>query len=260
MIASGHTISKYNYIGAPNLQTIGTQIFHYDYRKGAVISGGRVSSWSDLGPNSMTLTGEGFRRLYDDTDGFGDDANGVTVQMTASFKPALNKLHDGSAFLFFAVVNFPAAPTALNRLAFTSMPANTPGQEFAIINTTGVFRCVVQNDSDTAIINNSSAAIPTNEFILLMRYYYGSGTGANNTKTVVKNVTSTFTNNPTFGTANCSNLIVGKGSAGSGDNYRIKTIGAYDLTGKTTGQVDTFVSTFISTLKTDTEYSALVTP
>jgi hypothetical protein len=255
----GFEINGWSYIGKPNLQSIGELIFLYDYRT-AEKSGGRVHRWNDLGPNGLDLTAESFRRFYDDTDGFGDDANGVTVQMTAPFKPVLNKLHLGNPFLFFAVVNFPAAPTSLNRLAITSTPTNTPGQEFAIINTTGVFRSVVQNDSDTAIVNNSSAAIPTNEFILLMRYYYGSGTGANNTKTVVKNVTSTFTNNPTFGTANCSNLIVGKGSAGSGDNYRIKTIGAYDLTGKTTGQVDSFVTLFISTLKSDSEYSSLVTP
>jgi hypothetical protein len=260
MILSGHKLYGYEYIGVPNLQTIGTLIFHYDYRRGATIEGGRVSAWRDLGPNSLTLTAESFRRFYDDTDGFGDDANAVTVQMRASFKPALNKLHLGNPFLFFAVVNFPAAPSALNRLAFTSQPANTAGQEFAIINTTGVFRCVVQNDSDTAIVNNSSAAIPTNEFILLMRYYYGSGTGSNNTKTVVKSTTSTFTSNPTFGTGNCSDLIIGKNSAGTGDNYRIKTIGAYDLTGKNSSQVDSFVATFISTLKSDPEYSSLVTP
>jgi hypothetical protein len=261
MMISGIKAQGISHIGKSTLETIGTIIFHYDYRFNAIVSGGRVSSWGDLGPNAATLTAEGFRRFYSAADGFGDGGNAVAVQMNAPYRAAMKKLHDGSPFLWFAVVSFPAAPDSLTRLTITSQESSRAGQEFAIINTTGVFRCVVQNDSDSAIINNSSAAIPTNEFILLMRQYYGSGTGSNNTKTYVKSTLSSFTNNPTFGTGDASSrMIIGKNNAGAGDNWKLKTVGCYDLTGKSTAQIDSFQALFIQTLKSDSEYSALVTP
>lgn len=261
MIVSGGKIQGMTHVGKSTLETIGTVIFHYDYRFNANIVSGRVTSWGDLGPNQFTLTAEGFRQFYSASDGFGDGGNGVTVQMSSVYKTALKKLHDGSPFLWFAVVSFPAAPDSLTNLTITSQDTGKAGQQFAIVNSTGVFRCVVQNSSDTAIINNSSAAIPTSEFILLMRVYYGSGTGSNNTKTYVKSTLSTFTNNPTFSSGDSSaRLIIGKNNAGVGDDWKLKTVGCYDLTGKTTGQIDSFQSLFITTLKTDSEYSSLVTP
>lgn len=260
MIIAGHSIKGHTHIGKSTIESIGAVIFHYDYRFNAVISSGRVSSWGDLGPHGINLTAEGFRRLYSSADGFGDGGNAVTVLMTAAFKTPLNILHNGSPYLWFAVVNFPAAPTALARMSFTSMPASTPGQVMEIVNTTGVFRCTVQDASDTAIITSSTAAIPTNENILLMRQYYGSGTGSNNAKSWVKSTLTQATSNPTFSSANCGPLLLGKGSAGSGDNWKIKTVGAYDLTGKSSAQIDTFRDLFITTLKSDTEYSSLVTP
>lgn len=260
---SGYDISGYELKGAQDMLSIGEVIFTHDYRFNVQRTPGetdRIEFWGDLGPNAVDLSAASFRRFYDATDGFGDGGNAVTVQMTSPWRPILKALHDGTAFVYYAVVNFPAAPDALNRLFITSLGTSMPGMAAEIVNSTGVFRCVVQNDSDTGIINNSTSAIPFNEFIFLARVYYGSGTGSNNAKSILKNAVTNFTANPTFGTGNGDKFLVGKNSAGSGDNYRIKRHGAYRLAGKSINDINAFFNLMTTVLKQDSEYSSLVVP
>lgn len=257
MIAEGITIQGHNYIAAPSLGTLGNLIFLFDYRRAADIASGRLRQWSDLGNNGFSFNQPTVsRRFISYVDGLGDDTTTAQViQMLGGHLSPLNKLKDGSANLFFCVIKLENLNSRIN-ICVTG-GSGVAGTIFQILETSGNFRCQI-NDGSGLIVNRSIAAVPIGEYVLLTKLYYGSGSGSNNHILKVKNLTSTFTDNPVFNTTDNSNGInIGK-STGTGD-FKFKLLGSYDLTGKTPAECDTFYTNFINTLKSDLEYSTLIT-
>jgi hypothetical protein len=82
MIIKGLQIKGLSYRGKQNLESIGKVIHHFDYRYAATIVSGRVTQWSDLGPNNFSMSNSASgTRLYSQTDGFGDNDLAAGVSM-----------------------------------------------------------------------------------------------------------------------------------------------------------------------------------
>jgi hypothetical protein len=266
MIIKGSAkITGLGFRGQKTLLSIGNAIHLFDYRKGiADLSAARVPSWGDLGPNGHVLIQPNTsRRPMRLADGIGDDgtlADNASLYSTPT--AALNKLHDGSAVMQFAVMKIDEVDAVNILLGITSPGAGVmaPGQLFQYLGATQRISFRVYNDAAGILSTQAmTAMVPSGKDVLIMRLYYGSGTGSNNHKLYCENVVESFTLNPAFGSAQCSRFTFGKSSTTTMD-AAVKMMGAYDLSGKTISQINDFVPIFCDTLKSDNEFATLITP
>jgi hypothetical protein len=279
MILSGLKISGYNYIGRTTLSTIATPICWYDWRFGrtdGVVVGGalRVASLADLSPNNFLLeanVGTSNKPMIL-SDGIGMDDT-IGTKNAAIFRklgtnPKYETLHKGNPFLIMAVIKPIVFSSFVNLLGTQiSSTVSSAGLRFRIDGSGGNNRLQlsIHNDAGTGVINvnTGTGTISTGSFYFIAAQYYGSGSGSNNLKIWINNTQYTFTANPTFGTGACPLLAIAHGAGGLASNafeFSQKFAIAYDLTGKSTAEIDAFRILAINTLKSDLEYSSLVTP
>lgn len=277
MTLTGLKLSGYSYNGLPTLSTIGNPICWYDWRFGRVdygiLSGAlRIQSLSDQSPNNFLLEANigTTNRPMILSDGIGMDAtigtkNSATIKRSGS-DLKYEALHKGNPFLIMTVVKPIVQSTSVN--IFATQISNSPTSAGVRLRLDGANTRVqfsMHNDAGTFItnVNTGVGTISTGSFYFIAVQYYGSGTGSNNLKIWINSTQYTFTTNPTFGTGTCPLLAISHGSGGAAAGayeFSQKFAIAYDLTGKTSAQIDAFTALAISTLKTDSEYSGLITP
>ncbi|MBL6448581.1 hypothetical protein JMN32_19880 [Fulvivirga sp. 29W222] len=266
MIISASKVQGYNYSATPDMSTIGKLITWYDYRNGlnqADFSGTqRAISLADGSSNQYQLNSpsvsNNVRRPIVYADAIGNIGN--ITSFTAAPSAAINKLHNGSAFLIMTVISL--NDTIGTVLSFPlSSAIGKPGINFGITPSTRRLRCLWQNDAGTNIggFNNSADdnIIPLEEFVLIQLMYYGSGTGTNNLKYYVKSTAKSITFNPTFGSGQASSIACFN-SIGNVE-FKAKMQAIYDLSGKSIAECDAFRTLAVNTLKLDSEYSSLIT-
>jgi hypothetical protein len=269
MILSGLKVSGYNYIGRPTLATIGNPAYWFDYRFNLVTqtysSVLRANSLGDLSTNSLLLqstpVSANTRRPVVFSDGLGMDAANLAITaFSGAAGGKLDFIHKGAPHLLMCVIKITG--TTGNNISFPSI-GTAPGFGFRIANFPNpLLSAITFNDAGSNIGAQNTAAnsIPLDEFILVHRLYYGSGTGSNNTKMWIKDSQSTFTFNPTFGTNTASPDKISAWNSNGSVDYRMKMCIGYDLTGKSIAECDAFRTLAVNTLKSDLEYSSLVTP
>lgn len=265
MILSATKIQGYNYTATPTLATIGKLITWYDYRRGLAsqdFSGTeRALSLADLSDNNFQLNSVGVsnntRRPIVYADGLGNIANITSFKSTA-LNDNVNKFHNGSPYLIFSVISLNDTVGTQVDICGTTL-SGQPGISLRIAASTRVLACLTQNDAGDNIgaQNTPTNSIPLDEFILVQRLYYGSGTGSNNVKTYIKDTLYENTFNPTFGTGQASDMrwLTTIGNV----EFKGKMMASWDLTGKTPAECDAFRTLAVNTLKSDLEYSSLTT-
>lgn len=266
MIFSGTNLKGVNTIGKATLGSIGDLLLHYDYRMGVQtvnVSGlDLVTNVSDLSSNNFNLSQSTSSRrpaLY--SDGFGS-ALSSSNNMQGTPNSLLKCLHDGTAHLIFAVQQFDN-PTNVDQRPIILSTGQLGSGAGILVQTLAVsnnFGLTTYNSSGTSLGNATTGnnTVPEDStFRLLMRIYYGSGAGANNNKLVIANSTYLQTYSPAF--SNASPIRLQSLGFGTTLNSKIKTVGAYNLSGKSVIDIDNFVQLFISVLKEDSEYSGLIT-
>jgi hypothetical protein len=277
MILSASKISGYNYTATPTLGTIAEPICWFDWRfgrtDGNVVGGAlRVNSLNDLSPNNFLLEAR-LNRIDQPmvlSDGLGmDDTIGTKAPAVFRRNGSNSKyeiFHKGNPFLIMAVVK-PIIP-ASNLNFFGTNSSNTTsvaGLRFRANAANNRLELSFRNDAGTLITNvvTPNNSVPTGDFLFIAAQYYGGGTGSNNLKIWINNTQYTFTANPTFGTGTCPELCAWQGAGGtvsSAYEFSQKLAIAYNLTGKTSSEIDDFRTLAITTLKRDPEYSSLTTP
>jgi hypothetical protein len=259
MILKNKIISGYNYSSTPNLATIGSLISWYDYRRGVdfrVISGvNRVTSINDLSPNGFSLVGNTSNRAVLESDHITATAGLARYISTPS--GVLTPLHNGNPILSFAVIDY-SNPSNANvgiiEFIDTGTGTGTAGFRFAITTSTKSINTQYFNNAGTTLGAQGTTAIEDNQYRLVMYVYYGLNAKSNNRELNYGTSTVSATFNPTFGTNNPTRL-----TSAFSNQIKIKTWGAYDLSGKTVSEIDSFKDLFIATLKRDPEYSSLIT-
>jgi hypothetical protein len=262
MILSGAKLSGVNYIGTPSLNTIGTPAWYFDYRfnrTSQLYSGiERVNSLGDLSPSQIVLqsgpVSSNTRRPKVFSDSIGMDDN-ITNFSGSNFSGRADFVVRGAPCLMMAVVSINDAIG--NTINFPGS-SGSPSFNFRVEISNMRLSCVFVNDAGSNIGNNVTpvSSIPLNEFILVQRLYYGSGTGSNNLKMIIKNSVTTLTYNPTFAS---NSLGTFNFSSNGTVDHRFKMSIGYDLTGKSPAQCDAFQALAVATLKADPEYASLVT-
>jgi hypothetical protein len=273
---SGYKVAGYHYHGKPDLGSIGELISWHDWRFGrtdGVFSGTtRVLTLNDLSPNGFLLEGSPVSssqtRPMVLPDGLGMDDT-IASKNAANFRKLGSNskyeiLHKGSPFLIMVVVKPIVISSNLNIFA-TSLSGVKAGFRLRFAASSSLIGCSWFNDAGTGISSNQTSvnSITAGSFLFICAQYYGSGTGSNNFKIWINNTQYTFTVNPTFGTGPCDGLYSWQGAggaAGSAYEFSQKLAVSYNLTGKSTAQIDAFRALAISTLKQDSEYSGLTTP
>ncbi len=248
---------------ASNLQSIGgTLIYDFDYRYNRSLGDGMVYSWRDMSTNGFLLRALSLNgRFFANSDGFGDSSSTNSILLQAAHQPALNALHNGTPFIQFAILKIQAySASALSFQIGSTNSSGNPGVITQILCATGNMSHQAQNDAGTSLgnQNTSNGSIPVGRHILVIRQYYGSGTGTNNVRTYIENVLTQSTYNPTFGTGNSTRLYIGKNTSPAVD-LKIKRFGAINLAGMTPSEIETFRATLITAIKSEAEYSSLTT-
>lgn len=276
MILNGYKVYGYNYLGEPTLGSIGELIQWHDWRFGRVdgtFSGAtRAFTLNDLSQNGFLLegssTGGGNTRPMVLADGLGMDDT-IATKAAANFRKLgtnskYEVFHKGNPFLIMCVVKPIVISSNLNFFA-TSLAGTKAGFRMRFTTTNSRLELLVWDDSGTSLGVNQTAvnSIVAGNTYFICAQYYGSGTGSNNLKMWINNTQYTFTYNPTFGTGPCDGLYAWQGAGGIAANayeFSQKLAVSYNLTGKSTVQIDAFRALAITTLKQDSEYSSLVTP
>jgi hypothetical protein len=267
MILSGLKVSGYNYIGRPTLATIGNPAYWFDYRFNLVTqtySGVlRANSLGDLSINSLLLqsipVSSNTRRPKVYSDGIGHDDNLTAFRGSANSN--LNFLLQGKAHLIISVFKLNAVGGNTLSL-FSSGRTGSASYLFIVNPTSGDQRLFVRcnNDAGSTLFTNQTPieSLPLDEFCFIATLYYGGGTGSNNRKIWIKNSQYTFTSNPTYGTGDPDTFTVINSNGTV--NYKLKMGVGYNLDGKSISECDAFFTLAVNTLKSDSEYSSLVTP
>lgn len=276
MIVSGYEVSGYNFRGKATLGSIGELISWHDWRygrtDGVFSSITRAVTLNDLSQNNFLLDGVSVSasntRPMVLSDGLGMDNAIATKNATTFRRLGTNSkyeiLHKGNPFLIMAVIK-PIVVSSVVNIFATTISSPKAGFRLRLLNTNSRVDCSWFNDAGTGISTSQTAvnSIVTGSFYFICAQYYGSGTGSNNFKIWINNTQYTFTVNPTFGTGPCDGLFAWQGAGGLASlayEYSQKLAVAYNLTGKSTAQIDAFRALAISTLKQDSEYSGLTTP
>jgi hypothetical protein len=271
MKVSGYKISGGSYVGRPTLATIGNMLFWYDYRYSYEVEnqGGNdmLVSWGDLSPSGIHLIkAQTSTRLQRHSDGVGQVA-GVSASRnigTSDIGSKVNVMHNGGAYMAFAVMRYNNPSNVIQNTGFVSSyrPGTTPGISFFL------------RTSDHAIVHefrgaagaslgaqvSGAGTVPQDSTYRLVTYtYYGLGGSNNSIIRIADSTTHTATRNPGLQTSDAGGIFVST-SNGAADLVRIKCVGAYNLSGKTTTQINDFLALFYSMLKSDPEYATLITP
>jgi hypothetical protein len=268
MIVSGLRVSGMGFRGKKTLASIGNMLFWYDYRNAVSVinSGGfdYVTAMADLTGNGFNLTQPlASQRMVRHSDGIGQPSGitSATRVLRAVPDARLKCLHDGSPHMLFFVsrYNNPTDVTQNTLMMRTYGTGSAPGINMAISTAANnLVNHQFRNDAGSPISTQSSATDSWPEdstYRLGMFIYYGSG-GSSNSKIVIGNTSYVATRNPSFSTGNPGTMLFLQTSS-TEDIIRTKTWGGYNLTGKTTLQIDAFVTDFTNTLKSDIEYAAL---
>lgn len=268
---SGHKVTGYKYVGLPNLATIGTQIFWYDYRYNYDIivqsSRDRVRSWRSLGTTGTPLDVPNSVYLYSYSNGFGY-VNGDTgsPRNRGNIFPLLNRFHTGgNAWLFGCVVRFDytsASSTSSSTIISTGGSSTKPGIAVQIINAdTPRIRVQINDAANNVIVNWATTlnSFPTGRHVPVAIYYYGDSSASNYNMYIEGTLYSFSAGSPSYSGADCNQWNVG-GLGIARNDFKLKLLVGYDLSGKNRTQVDSFVTNFFTTLKNDSEYSSLTTP
>lgn len=269
---SGKKITGYKFVGMPILSTLGQLIFWYDWRynNDSIVQSGRtkVLSWRSLEakgtplniPNSVYLcvnSGAGFG--YISTDPGSPRNRGILY-------PELNIMHNGTAPWLYASVfrgDYTSGSTSsVSTLLSTAGSATKPGITIQLLSYgTPRIRVQIVDAANSVIVNWSTpvSTVPLGRNIPVAIFYYGD-TAANNYKMYIEGTAYTFSaGSPTYSTASPNQFNVG-GIVIAANDFSMKLHVLYNLTGKNRTQVDSFVTNFFTVLKSDAEYSALITP
>lgn len=257
MILSGCKISGYNYLGKPTLASLGSLIFHWDYRLSIELKPtGSLRSLGDQSVNGFNLSG--LSKLYED----GIGTIGTTSGAKGQVKPPLKALHDGTPHFLFAVLrydnpsNVGASGTFIVQTGLVSVGA---GITFSISAAGNQVQHLFRDDSGANISSQLTGVntMPEDSNFRLVTFTLYGPTGANNSRITIADQSYLATRELSFGTNDASMLSAFR--FGVTDITRIKTIGAYNLSGKSPSQIDQFVAMFNQVLKQDTEYASLIT-
>jgi hypothetical protein len=271
MILRGSILKGLNFIGRPSLSSIGNLVYHFDYRFANVIqdySGvNRITEWTSLtGDANLTRSTTSTARPRTYVDGFGSDfgvnENNNLFTNAILFDKYL-PLHDSTPHMIWSVQYYDnpsnvssgteiikTIPTVGGQAGFrlTILPANNQMRhEFA------------SNAGALQAYTSPSNSLPETQVSIFVCILYG--TGSNNWKTIINSTSYTATRSPTWGTNNPIILqLLTKSAAANSPNIRLKSTGAYNLSGKSVSEIDSLVTTFYSVLKSDLEYASLTTP
>jgi hypothetical protein len=259
MIISAAKIQGYNYVATPNLATIGKLICWYDYRRGVdtrlISSVNRVLSITDLSPNGFNLVSNTTNRASLESTYITATAGLARYISTPS--SLLTPLHNGSPVLVFGVLDY-SNPTSANagtiEFIDTATNTGTAGFRMAIVTSTKGLNSQYWNNAGTTLGSQGTTLIEDSNYRLFAYVYYGLSAKANNRELNYGTTTVAATFNPTFGTNNPLRL-----TSAFSNQIKLKTWGAYDLTGKTVSEIDDFKTLFVNTLKRDPEYSSIIT-
>lgn len=265
MIVSGHIISGVNFLGKQNLGSIATEGFHFDYRFGqTIVNDGtynRIQALADLSSNQLTAIAPNPQsRPILVSDGI-IGLTGATRFLQAPFRQIINKFHLGTAFMTYSVFSFnnPTNTNAGTINAYATQSSSKPGNRLGIVTSSDQLNGAIFNDTGTSLGAGTRAMNEDSTFRLGVFLYYGSG-GSNNRKIILADQVTTATFNPTFGIDSCDGLKLFEIPGGAASMVKFKKTGGYVLEGKSVVQIDAFMTTFYTTLKSDSEYSALTTP
>jgi hypothetical protein len=268
MRLSGANIKGYKYVGQPTLGTIGQQIFWYDYRFNydtfLVGADTKIFNWRSLAVSGTPLNG-GTNKLYFYSDGFGYVNGGLASANQGLAFTELNQFHKGTdGWMWAGVVkgDYTSATTTSSSLIINTLGSSGPGFLVRLTNygSNPFIRFQIFNDAGTQVITNSTTAnsFPLSRFVPVVVIFYGDA-AASNYKVIIEGTSYSFSNTPTYGTAAAQFIRLGLAVLTVND-YRNKMQVAYNLAGKSRAQIDAFVTNFYTTLKADSEYSALTTP
>lgn len=267
MKVSGYKISGGSYIGRASLGTVAEPLFWYDHRfNNSQDPTGRHGIWNSLTSLGSTQTQSIVsRKLYYHTSpvsGYGYKIGDgfSTYQTLGNHYPALDVMHKGANAWMFSIVFYwkqtDSGTSGATSLIRTGLTAGITG----IIDHNQP-RIRLQTRGSSSTINNLATAtnsVPDDQVSIVTFVFYGD-TSSNNYRIIINNSNTNFTSNPTYDTASSEYLRFGLPVTQLND-FIIKMMIAYDLSGKSRSEVDSILSTYYTVLKTDSEYSSLVTP
>lgn len=247
MIVTGYNINGYNFVGKKTFESIGNVVWYREYPTSFVGAPARIL---DLSGNNLTLFPDS-AAFTDLGDGWGSLVSTINAIGT-TISSAMNVFHKDRAFAYFCVCKIDDIGTT-NVLSFYK---NNIGFEIRTDLAGGNKRMRVLFPG-IANINSSNNLITTGEFCLLRVMFKTTGAGTNNLRITYKNITSLHTVASMTTAGDVSDFRVSK--QGGQTDLTIKLDIAYDLTGKTSAEVDAFELEFINVMKTYPAYSSLIT-
>jgi hypothetical protein len=264
---TGKKVSGYKVLTKATLGSIGSMLFWYDYRYNydiVTLSGiNRVKNWRSLSKGN-SITNQNANLLYIKSEGFGYYASDASTNAHGVAKPMwpeLNKLHNGSPFILSFVIrarNSSGVTSNASVFVTYSTVRDKPGILVRLNFLAQSVQLTVRNATANLFSDTTTAGtFPLDEDVLVTVIFYGD-TSAGNYVVKYKAFSQAFSRNVTHISSDCDqfNILI---PVSIENDIMSKLFVAYDMTGKNRTQIDAFYSTFVTTLKEDSEYTSLVT-